>query len=155
MTEAKGNPFEWGPYIQVAGFCEYVLREADNVRSVIRLIDQINHSVRGEDVPEEMPEFHYPIWLVLCLKCGKSRGRHELQIVPELPSGETMPPIAISVQMEGEGKGANVLSKIDIPYRMEGLYYFIVRFDGILLTRLPLEIRYSRQVVASPPTKKE
>lgn len=145
------NPFERGPYIQTAVFCERVLREADGVLSLIRVVDIITHAERRPDAPEQMPEVHYPLDLLISLKSGTARGRHEITIIPEQPSGETLQPITISVNMEGENKGANIHSRIDIPYRFEGLYWFNVLFDRQTITRIPLEVRYSR-MLTGPPT---
>lgn len=64
MTTEGEGPFHWGPYIQVATFCERVLREADGVISLIRVVDQVNHVVRGSGAPVEMPEVRYPLTLV-------------------------------------------------------------------------------------------
>ena len=150
MSEIR-NPFERGPYIQIAAFCERVLREADGVLSLIRVVDVITHTERRPDAPEEMPEIHYPLDLLISLKSGVARGRHEITIVPEQPSGETLQPITMSVNMEGEGKGVNIHSRIDIPYRFEGLYWFNVLFDGQVITRISLEVRYSR-MLTGPPT---
>lgn|SRR3990172_9819263 len=138
------HPFEHGPYVQVAAFCERVLREADGVISLIRVVDVITHTERGVNVPQDMPEVRYPLNLVLTLKSGRAKGRHEVSITPELPSGETLPSMITTVHLEGDGKGVNVFSQIDIPFTLEGLYWFNVRFDGELLTRLPLQIRYAR-----------
>jgi hypothetical protein len=149
MPAEVRNPFEQGPYIQVAAFCERVLREADGVVSLIRIVDRITHTEHGPAPPEEMPEFHYPLFLVITLKSGKARGRSEITIIPEQPSGETLQPITLSVNLEGEGKGVNIVSRIDFPYKMEGLYWFNVQFDGQVITRLPLEVRYSRMVTGS------
>jgi hypothetical protein len=153
MTDDLRNPFERGPYVQVAAFCERVLREADGVLSFIRVIDIITHPERGPNPPLEMPEFHFPLFLVITLRSGTARGRHEVTITPEQPSGETLQPITLSVLMEGEGKGVNITSRIDIPYKLEGLHWFNVYFDDLIITRIPLEVRYSRMVTASsnPP----
>ena len=148
-TEIR-NPFERGPYVQLAAFCERVLREADGVVSLIRVIDRITHTERGPNPPEEMPEVHFPLFLVLTFKSGTSRGRHNLTITPEQPSGETLQPITISANMEGEGKGINIGSRIDLPYRLEGLYWFNIQFDNQIITRIPLEVRYSRMVTGPP-----
>lgn len=149
-TSKEGaNPFEQGPYVQVAAFCERVLREADGVLSLIRVVDVVTHTERGPNPPRDMPEMRYPLNLVISLKPGRSRGRHDLTIIPEKPSGETLPSASMSVQMEGDARGVNVISTIDIPYSMEGLYWFRVNFDDQLLTRLPLQIRYSRLVSGS------
>ena len=148
VVKEDRNPFEHGPYVQVAAFCERVLREVDGVISLIRIVDVINHS-GGADPPKDMPPFRYPLILALTVKSGKARGRHEVTIIPELPSGETMATSTISMQMEGEGRGTNIVSRIDIEYTMEGLYWFAIRFDDQILTRLPLQVRYTRQVTGS------
>lgn len=152
MTTQVRNPFERGPYVQLALFCERVLREADGVISLIRIVDIITHPEHGPNPPEEMPEFHYPLNLVITLKSGTAKGRHNITITPEQPSGEPLNPITLSVNMGGENKGINVHSRIDIPYRIEGLYWFSVMFDNDVITRLPLEVRYSR-VVTGPPSQ--
>ena len=41
MSEDQQNPFELGPYVQVAAFCERVLRESDGVMSLVRVVDRI------------------------------------------------------------------------------------------------------------------
>ena len=146
MTTEVRNPFEWGPYVQTAAFCEKVLREADGVVSLIRVVDVITHTEQRPDAPVEMPVVRYPLSFVLTLKSGSAKGRHDVTITPEMPSGETLDPISVSVRMEGEGKGANITSVIDIPYKLEGLYWFTIRFDDKVLTRMPLEVRYSRLV---------
>ena len=142
-------PFERGPYIQNAAFCERVLREGDGVISLIRVIDVINHNEGGPEPPQEMRKFRYPLTMVLTLKAGSSKGRHEVTIEPELPSGERMSATTVTVQMEGEGRGTNILAPMDIQYSMEGLYWFNVKFNGVVLTRMPLQVRYSRLVGAS------
>lgn len=147
-TERR-NPFEQGPYVQLAGFCERVLTEADGVVSLIRIVDVITHTEGGPNPPREMPEVRYPLTMVLALKAGRARGRHEVTVTPELPSGETLPSTTITVQMEGEGRGVNVMSRVDIPFKLEGLYWFHIRFDDDLLTRMPLQVRYSRTVSGS------
>ena len=151
MVTENANPWEYGPYIQVAAFCDRVLQEGDGVLSLIRVVDVITHTVAGQGTPEEMPPVTYPLNLVLTLKAGRARGRHELTITPELPSGEALPPVTASVRFEGEGRGTNVISKIQMEFRFEGLYWFNIRLDNRILTRLPLEVRYARMSLGGPP----
>lgn len=148
VAEGAGRPFERGPFVQVAAFCDKVLREADGVLSLIRVVDQVTQTAQGPGAPAEMPEFTQQLTFVLALKSGASRGRHEVTITVELPSGETLPSIAVAMQMEGENRGANLISQMAIPMRMEGLYWFRVQFDGTVLTRVPLEVRYARLTTA-------
>lgn len=145
MADERQNPFERGPFLQVAALCEKVLQERDGVLSLIRIVDVVTHGAQGPDAPEEMPEFRHQLTLAISLKAGKSRGRHEIRITPELPSGEAMTPITMAVQMEGESRGQNLIIPMDFPLRFEGLHWFKVQFDGIPLTQVPLDVRYNRQ----------
>ena len=149
MASESRNPFEHGPFVQIAAFCERVLREADGVLSLIRVIDVVTHREGGADAPRDMPPFRFPLMLVLTLKAGRSRGRHEVTIVPELPSGETLPSTTATVQMEGEGRGVNFTSRIDMEFTIEGLHWFQIWFNDQILTRLPLQVRYSRLATGS------
>ena len=138
--------FEEGPYIQVAAFCEQVIEEKTGVLSLIRLIDVLTHTATGPEVPPEMPPLLHGLKLVLMLKSGKARGRHEVRIVPELPSGETKEPIVLSVHFEGDGRGTNVIVEINFNFTLEGLYWFKIYLGEALLTRMPFQVKYSRVV---------
>jgi len=136
--------FEEGPYIQMASFCDYVLEDKTGALSVIRVIDRLTHTATGPSAPAEMPEVRYPLKLVLMLKSGRARGRSELKIVPELPSGQKGNPFTLSAQFEGEERGHNVVMDIQFPFTMEGLHWFDVYVDNALLTRVPLRVIYQR-----------
>ncbi len=101
------------------------------------------------DAPEDMPQFTYTLKLVIMLKSGAARGRHELKVIPELPSGETKPPFITSVQFEGEERGVNVVVNIPFTFTLEGLYWFRVSIGETLLTRMPFRIMYNRML--TPP----
>ncbi|MFC2069748.1 DUF6941 family protein [Chloroflexota bacterium] len=146
MTKEKQNTFSRGPYVQIAAFCERLLREGDGVLSLIRIVDRITHTEYGPNAPHDMPEIQYPLTLVLTLKSGTARGRHDITITPEQPSGETLRPFTQSIMMEGENKGANMVMPINMPYKFEGLYWFNIMFDDQIMTRIPLEVRYTRTI---------
>jgi len=143
--------FEQGPYIQMAGLCEQVIEDKTGVLSLIRIIDTITHTEARPDAPAEMPLVTYPMKMVIMLKSGRARGRHELKITPELPSGEFKPPITRSIQMEGEERGFNNIINMVFTFTMEGLYWFNIYLDESLLTRIPLRIKYNRVVTQQPP----
>lgn len=145
--------FETGPYIQVAAFCEKVLEDKTNVVSLIRLIDTLTHTEARPDAPEEMPPVTYPLKLVIMLKPGSARGRHELRIVPELPSAELLQPFTSSIHLAGEERGANVFADMPFTFKMEGLYWFHVYLNDVLFTKIPFRMLYRRLVTAqAPPT---
>jgi len=142
---------EQGPYIQMAGLCEQVIEDKTGALSLIRVIDTITHTEARPDAPVEMPPVTYPMRMVIMLKSGRARGRHELKITAELPSGEVKPPLIRSIQMEGEERGFNNIINMLFTFTMEGLYWFNVYFDDSLLTRIPLRIKYNRVVTQESP----
>jgi len=130
----------------MAGLCEQVIEDKTGVLSLIRIIDTITHTEARPDAPPEMPPITYPMKMVIMLKAGRARGRHELKIVPESPSGETKDPLIRSIQMEGEERGFNNIINMVFTFTMEGLYWFNVYLDESLLTRIPLRVKYNRVV---------
>jgi hypothetical protein len=142
--------FEDGPYIQAACFCETVLEDKTGVLSLIRIIDTITHTQAGVSPPEEMPPFTYNMRLVLMLKSGMARGRYNLKIVPELPTGATENPVIVTAYFEGEEKGQNIITNMSFPFTVEGLYWFNVSLDEIKLTAMPLRVKYNRTVIGGP-----
>ena len=145
-------PLETGPYVQAATFCDTVIEDKSGALSLIRLVDRVTHTVHGPGAPAEMPEVHYPLKLVLMLKSGLARGRHELKIVPELPSAELKQPFTTSVHFEGEERGQNIIMDISFPFKMEGVHWFNVYLDDTLLTKVPLRVMYHR-IVTGPPSE--
>jgi hypothetical protein len=146
-------PFETGPYLKTAVFCEKVLREADGVVSLIRVVDRVTVTAAGPDAPDTMPKTPYNMTAVIILTSGQSRGRHEIRIEPEEPSGLKKAPFLVTVQMEGEDRGANVIVNMHFTFEMEGLYWFHVYFDDTLLTKMPFRMMYARMSTSTqrPP----
>lgn len=139
-------PFETGPHIQVAAFCEQVIEDKTGVLSLIRIIDVLTHTASGPEPPAEMPPVRWRLKLVLTLKADRARGRHEIRIVPEQPSGETKQAMQLSVNLEGEERGQNIVADVVYEFALEGLYWFNVYFDETLLTRMPFRVKYQRLV---------
>jgi hypothetical protein len=121
-----------------------MLREADGVASVIRVIDRLIHTEAKPDAPAEMPPVTYEMKLVIMLIPGSALGRHELKIERELPSGLREKPVAITVQMEGGNRGANIVMDVKMTFPLEGLYWFNVYLDDALLTKMPFQVLYQR-----------
>lgn len=135
--------FEDGPYLQVACFCEKVLREGDGVASLIRVIDTITHTAAGNPPPDQMPAVVFPMQLVLMFKPGNARGRSELRIVGETPSGIKEEPVIAHIHFEGEDKGQNIISDFQYAFNQEGLYWFHIYIDGEKVTSMPIRIKYN------------
>ena len=139
-----------GPFVVAATFCEKVLREADNVMSLLRIVDQLNVSANGPEAPDEMPPTPLPLTIAVFLKRGTARGRQRLRLRPETPGGEQRD-VAVEtwINLTGdEEAGANVVVDVSgFAVDQEGLWWFDVLFGDseTLLTRIPLRVNYHPQ----------
>jgi hypothetical protein len=135
-----------GPFLQAAMFCERIIEEKDGVLSGIRIVDRVIQSAVGTGTPTEMPPLSISLALLIILKSGAARGRSDVNVTVEEPSGfrRTIAE-ALTVMMEGDDRGANLILRLEWQARQEGLYWFDVAVDGVRLTRVPLRIVYQRQ----------
>ncbi len=143
--------FTDGPFVQAACFCDQVIEGKDGTLSLIRIIDTLWHNEAGPNPPTEMPTFPFQVKLVLMLKSGKAEGRHEVKLVPELPTGETETAGVYPAHFEGAEKGQNIIVQFAYAFKYEGLYWFKVYVDDEKITSIPLRVRYNRVVIPSPP----
>ena len=144
-------PFERGPYLTVATFCEQVIEDKSGVLSLIRIVDRMIVTAQGPDAPLEMPTGNLNWTLVLNFKSGDARGSHPVKIVPQLPSQETLSPIELSMHLEGGNRGANIVAPMTMPFKMPGVYWFKIYLDDMFVTQIPVEVIYSRIVTPQQP----
>ena len=136
------SPTPTGPFITAALICERVLQEKDGVLSAIRIIDQLTHTIVGPSMPEELPKVPYTVTFLINFKSGRARGRHNVALVMEEPSGNRNQLFTQSIQLEGEHRGANLVIQTNITFSMEGLYWFDVILEDTVVTRMPLKLAY-------------
>lgn len=147
-----------GPFVNVAAFCDQTLLGADSTLSVIRIIDQVTNQASGPEPPDQMPPFIFNTKLVLAIKAGDARGRFSIKLRPEAPDGRTLAIQENTIHLNGGHSGVNLITDVSIGLELEGLYWFDVLFvaapgDERLLTRVPLNVMYSRQpTTAVPPS---
>lgn len=142
-------PRATGPYVAVATFCERVLRESDNVMSIMRVVDQLNISATGPEAPDELPPTPTNLTAAIVLRRGTARGRHSVKLRPEAPGGEQRDGVEVSVNLTGdEEAGANITIDFSgFAVDREGLWWFDVLFGDseTLLARIPLRVNYHPQ----------
>lgn len=144
-------PLEQGPYLQLAAFCENVIQDKEGILTLVRVIDRVTQTASGPGAPESLQPFEHEMYAVISLKAGQARGRHELKIVRELPSGikEDAEAARFSIHFEGEGdRGHNVIVRYRQRIEIEGLYWFDVYLNDQLVTRMPFRVLYAR--IAGP-----
>lgn len=141
-----------GPYLLVACLCENVIQRADQVLTLVNIIDRVTISSQSPNAPETMPATNWQAYLVVIIKAGRARGRYEMRIVPERPDGTSGGATTLSVNFEGEDdRGVQLVTRMVLALSQEGLHWFKIYLGGELLTKLPLRLLYSRVITSGPP----
>ena len=148
MTEA----FETGPYLQAALFCERVLDEKDNVKSLIRVIDRLQVQSRGPQTPEAMPEVRRDLVAYLSFKSGSAVGPVPMRITLTRPSGltDSSPLWQATVHFEGGTRGVVQTLRMRVVLREAGPYWFNLYVEDRLVTRMPFEVIYTTLTTTAP-----
>lgn len=153
MTEPIAS-FDRGPYLQAALFCERILDEKDEVKSIIRIIDRMRVQASGTEAPERMPPFQRDLTAFLSFKSGDARGPVPIKVTLTRPSGLTDGKSIWhgTVHFEGGTRGQNLTLHLRISFQEAGPYWFNVYVDDRLATRMPFEVIYTTvSMAASPP----
>jgi hypothetical protein len=142
---------EGGPWVQLACFCEKVIQDKEDVLTLVRVIDQINIQRIEPDPPKEMPPAAYPLFLVVALKPGSARGRSQIRLGFESPSGISSAGPEQAVLFEAEHRGVNLVWQLQMQLEQEGVQWVSVWCDDQLLTRMPLRVLYQPTKLPPPP----
>jgi len=141
-----------GPYLQAALFCERVLQEKDEVLSLIRVIDRVILRAVGSAPPDQMPAGIVACQAVIMLKTGSLAGKYKLGLLPTTPSGKVLPETSVGILLEGgEDRGINVILNVQFLAQEEGIYWFDLKLENQLLTRIPLRLVYQPLTQSSQP----
>ncbi len=145
---------ESGPYLTIATFCEKAIQSREGMLSLINVADRFTISAVGPDAPSEMPIQALPWSLVLTFKSGEAHGTYQIKITPELPSGIKLPSFTLPAHFEGRNRGVQLILNLQMQIREPGLYWFWVHFEDQFVTKVPVEVIYSRYSISpagSPP----
>lgn len=142
MSEQKSEQRQiFRAYIAMAVFCEKVLRESDNVLSIIRVIDRFN--VVGA-TPEMQPTV-LSFTVLVSFKSGFLRGKQKLTIRPIDPDKQEGTQMIFPMLFEGdEDRGNALMAAMNFVVQKEGLYWFDVYLNEELVTRMPLRVAYQQ-----------
>lgn len=130
-----------GPYVQVAAICMTPLIEQQGALSVIRIQDRIQLAGLTDQM---QPQPLNSLWLVLALKSGEMTGKFNITVTPIDPGGKRLPGLSSSMLMEGQERGAVLATPLMLVADKEGLYWFEVRLEDTLLTKVPLRVMYQK-----------
>ncbi len=134
-----------GPYLSYAVVCEKMLREADNVVSLIRIIDRVTVLTTVSN-----PAPLVAVTFAVGVKSGSYRGSTSLRVRIEPPSGTIWPDFTTSAELEGDEQGSGLALGLQFPAHEDGLYWFVVEISGEEVTRVPLRILKQEATPAEP-----
>ncbi|MFQ5741338.1 MAG: hypothetical protein ACE5JX_20260 [Acidobacteriota bacterium] len=146
----RENVFQDGPYLVAALICEQVLEEKSGVKTAVRIIDRITQRMVGRDVPETMPPITASFKLLIKLKAGKKTGKHKMVVAFEEPfKGETQS-LTQTIELEGsENSGIDLVLDLNIQLKQEGVHWFNIYCDDVLMTKTPVQVIYIIQTHAA------
>jgi hypothetical protein len=138
--------------VQVACICEKVLREHDNVPTLIRIVDIFNVETPIDPLPEGV-HLGTPLTIFVALKSGDVAGEHEIGLRLTRPDGTTGPVRKWPVTFGGAERGVNLQLGFALDSPQLGLYWFDVLWSDEVLTRVPLRLKLRTAVDAVEPTE--
>jgi len=138
-----------GPYVRAALFCERVLVEKDNVKSLVRIIDRVTQKIVGPMPPDAPVPFEHFMHLVVMLTPGSAKGRAEFAVTVEPPSGVGAKTLGSgSLHFEGATRPVDIVINLKTRFEQEGVYWYTFLLDGKPLTRIAFDVRYERVATA-------
>ena len=108
------------------------------------MVDRVTLTTQAALSPETLPPITLKLNAFISFKSGSARGRHTVKLRIETPAGLKLPEQLLPVLFEGEDRGVNLILGINIVVDQEGVYWFDVLLEDVLLTRIPLRILYQR-----------
>jgi hypothetical protein len=94
-----------------------------------------------------MPVTPVKFTVVIGFKSAHKRGPATIKLVPTDPNGTLIQSFEFHANFEGDDdRGAMLIVEMEFPLQVAGVYWFDVRLDEELITRMPLRAVYQRGV---------
>jgi len=130
-----------GPFLVIAAICEKVLREKDNVQSLIRVFDRLNvQPFPGQTDPKIKAGATFT--LVIGFKSGDFVGTKNvgIRVIGRKGAMQSVPVVFTG----GEG-GPVLVSEIALEVKRSELLWFDISLDEQPVTRVPLRIELLKE----------
>lgn len=139
-----GNDEFGGPFVAAAVICERVLQERDGVNSLVRMVDrQIFQAIGPGAATAPAPPLDLQFYIAL--KAGDYRGAGRITITPITPIGKRLDTRALPMAVfDGPERGVNFAVRMQLPADEPGLYWFEVRLENEVLTKIPYRLVHDR-----------
>ena len=139
------------PSLRIAALCEKVLEEKDGSLSLIRLIDRLSITAEGTDVPKELPPGQFPVTAIMSWIHGL--GNYEARIHVDFPDADSLDSPTIPFYLDSLDKIQNVIIRLVLPIKRQGIYWFNFMLGDDVKSKLPLRVIYQRKQLPHPRTK--
>lgn len=127
------------PYLSAAIFAEKVLREADGVFSVVRIVDRVG--LLPESINSVLKDtiINLPITMLIAFKTGGFAGEAVVTLLQTNPSGESQPVGLVPVKFDGMlSTTTAIISPLAMSWDKEGEYFVDVFLGDVFCTRMYL-----------------
>lgn len=134
-----------GPWVSFAVLCEKIIEDKLGRISLINIVDQVNFTPAQDSVGQPLA---IPIRLVAAIgfKGGILKGPADIKLQIIKPNGESGQNITASVLFQGDERGTNILTEMNMVLNDEGLYWIEVYVQTQFMTRIPLRLAVQRVV---------
>ena len=92
-----------------------------------------------------MPPFEHSLVVVVSFKVGEVQGSHQIRLDlarPDLTS-DTLTQHDVFLE-GGQDRGINIVNRLTMAFKTQGLHWFNIYFDGHLMAKTPLRVVYLR-----------
>lgn len=136
-----------GPWVSFAVLCEKTIEDKLGRLTLINIVDQVNFTPpQGQDVPDQLPVVTVRLVAVVGFKGGVLKGPNNIKLVMVKPNGESGPTITVSALFQGEERGTNLITEMNMNLNEEGLYWIDIYVADQFMTRIPLRLAFQRVV---------
>ncbi len=136
-----------GPWVSFAVLCEKTIEDKAGRLSLINIVDQVNYTPpQGENLSGQIPALTVKLIAAVGFKGGVLKGPSSIKLGLVKPNGESGPTLTVSTLFQGEERGTNLLTEMNLILSEEGLYWVEVYVADQFMTRIPLRLAYQRVV---------
>jgi hypothetical protein len=141
------------PLVRIAAVADRVLQEKDETISLIRIIDRFTLTLTQGDAPEGsvvppgvMPPSRLGLNVILSTVAGQARGARSITLGILRPDGTRSLGPNLEIECGQDIDAQNWVVQLTLQVVEPGTYWIEWECNGRLLTRVPLQIRYVRQL---------
>ena len=141
-ADLNNTPLLIRPHLLIAAVCERHILEQDGALTLFRIVDRFTITGTTEELPATALQF----MLAVSFRSGNFRGKLNLTLRTIDPSVKTIQELSIPALFEApEERSTNLIGKVSLEVKEEGLYWIIVELAGEEYTRIPIRVVYQRQ----------